>query len=288
MGSTATWHDKFNWRAEDYFDDPRTIELSRAIEANDLVTMDRLIAAGADVNAQGKGKMTPLLWAFPDNRLERFRHLLQHGANPNVLFESDFGTRGALQPGEAVTHLAAVTNFPGYFEAVFERGGDPNLAKQTLALGRGDTPLFCVIQSSAPNREQRIQWLVAHGANLDHINGSEMTPAMLAVGYGGQYRLAWQLLQAGADPTIYAQSRSNQRLIHLTLADGDARSATWSPQQKADYGVLVQWLEQQGESVAAARQDQARWKSWSVSLGEFRRKMDAEVSARKARAQPGP
>src|SRR5689334_16940629 len=81
----ATWHEKHNWKAEDYFVDPQVIALCRAIEANDLAEMDRLIAAGADVNGQGKGKMTPLLWALPDNKLARFERLLQHGADPNVI-----------------------------------------------------------------------------------------------------------------------------------------------------------------------------------------------------------
>lgn len=286
--SATTWHRKFRWQAEDYFDQPQVIALCRAIEANDLVAIDRLVAAGANVNAQGKGRMTPLLWAFPDNRLDRFSRLLAHGGDPNLLFDSDFGTRGAIQPGEAVTHLAAASAFPGYFDAVFDHGGDPNLAKQTHALGRGDTPLFCVIQSSAPDRARRIKRLVECGANLNHVSQSEITPAMLAVGWGGQYGVALQLLQAGADPAIYAQSRSNQRLIHLALADGDARRASWSPSQQADYDALIRWLEQHGESVAVARADQARWKSWSISTGEFRRKMEAEVTARQAQAPPHP
>jgi hypothetical protein len=48
------------------------IALCKATEANDIAEIDRLVAAGADVNAQGEGNMTPLLWAYPDNKLERF------------------------------------------------------------------------------------------------------------------------------------------------------------------------------------------------------------------------
>lgn len=284
--SDSSWHDNFGWRAADYFDQPLVIELCGAIEANDLAEIDRLVAAGADVNAQGKGKMTPLLWAFPDGHLARFKRLLDHGADPNVLFESDFGTRGGIQPGESVTHLAAGTRFSGYFAAVFDERGDPNLVKKTHALGQGDTPIFTVIQSNAPDRRQRLQKLVARGADLDHINGSEMTPTICAVAWGGQYALALDLLREGADHAIYAQSKSNQRLIHLVLADGDARRATWSPQQQADYEALIAWLVKHGESVALAQQDRARWKSWSISSGEFRRKMDAEVAAREAGVVP--
>jgi ankyrin repeat protein len=126
----ATWHQTCGWKAADYFDDPQVIALCKAIEANDLKEIDRLVAAGADVNAKGKGNMTPLLWAFPDNKLPRFKRLLEHGADPNVILsEHDFNARGEMKAGKSVTHMASTTSFPGYFEAVFEHGGDVNLVE---------------------------------------------------------------------------------------------------------------------------------------------------------------
>jgi hypothetical protein len=47
--TAPTWHQKCGWKAEDYFDDPQVIALCKAIEANDLAEIDRLIAAGVDV-----------------------------------------------------------------------------------------------------------------------------------------------------------------------------------------------------------------------------------------------
>ena len=64
-----TYHQRCGWKAVDCFTDPKVIALCRAIEANDLAEMERLVQAGADVNARVKGNMTPLLWAFPDNHL---------------------------------------------------------------------------------------------------------------------------------------------------------------------------------------------------------------------------
>ncbi len=52
-----SWHEKFNWKAELYFEDPQVIALCQAIEASDIKEIDRLVAAGADVNAKGKGNM---------------------------------------------------------------------------------------------------------------------------------------------------------------------------------------------------------------------------------------
>jgi hypothetical protein len=34
------------------------------------------------VNAKGKGNMTPLLWAYFDDRPQRLLLLLEHGADP--------------------------------------------------------------------------------------------------------------------------------------------------------------------------------------------------------------
>ena len=97
LAGDRTFHEKFNWRAEVYFDDPQVIALCQAIEANDLEEMERLIEAGADVNARGQGNMTPLMWAFPDNKLERFKLLLEHGSDPNVKITTDLGVPSAFR-----------------------------------------------------------------------------------------------------------------------------------------------------------------------------------------------
>ena len=93
--SPQTWHEKFSWNAAQYFDDPKVVSLCHAIEASDLQNIERQDYGGWDVNAKGKGNITPLLWAFPDNKLDRFNLLLRHGADPNVAVESDFETHGS-------------------------------------------------------------------------------------------------------------------------------------------------------------------------------------------------
>src|SRR5438132_2847004 len=72
-----TFHQRAGWKAEDFFEDRGVIDLCHAIEANDIAEIDRLVAAGANVNAKGKDNMTPLLWALPDNKLDRFKKLLE-------------------------------------------------------------------------------------------------------------------------------------------------------------------------------------------------------------------
>jgi hypothetical protein len=113
--TNAAWHEQHGWKAADFFTDPQVIALCDAIAANDVARMKAIIAAGADVNACGKGNITPLLWAFVDNKPERFRLLLEAGANPNVYIESDFGIRQAISPGDSVTHMACRSTFDHFW-----------------------------------------------------------------------------------------------------------------------------------------------------------------------------
>ena len=134
----SRWHAQVGWKAEDYFQDPQVISLCKAIETDNIAEMERLIAAGADVNAIGKDGMTPLLWAFPEEKPERCECLLHHGANPNVFIESDFGVgtrpfhpvpggpfffvdRGCHE-GQSMMHLAAASPDMDYLRLFCARG----------------------------------------------------------------------------------------------------------------------------------------------------------------------
>jgi len=288
-----TFHQKCGWKAKDFFDDPQVIALCHAIEKNDIAEIDRLVADGANVNALGKDNMTPLLWAYPDNNLERFTRLLHHGADPNVSIKSDLNTRGGFGVGDSVTHMACRTTFPGYFEAVFEHGGDPNLVKNGIF--KGDTPLFSVVTGGGPNKKSHLKLLIEKGANVNHLNGGGNTPVMQAVSWGGQYVLALELLRAGADWKIYLPN-TNTKLVHLVAMEVDptpnqprtattpqSRKSLWTPQQATDYEELVKWLEDHGESIDVAKADIKRHQSWSGTTGEYRRKLDAEIAERVAR-----
>jgi ankyrin repeat protein len=289
-----TFHEKCGWKAKEFFDDPQVVALCHAIEANDLKEIDRLIAAGANVNAKGKDNMTPLLWAFPDNKLQRFTRLLEHGADPNVIIQSDMNTHGSyFGRGESVTHMACKTTFPGYFEAVFAHRGDPKLITNKIITGQ--TTIHAVITGGGPNKKERVRFLIDHGADLNHMNGAWTTPVMQAVSWGGQYNIALMLLEAGADWRIYVP-KSNTRLIHIVATEEDptagtpvtattrqSRKSIWTPEQAADYEKLVQWLEDHGESIEQARADSQRWQLWNTTPAEFRRKMDAEIAERVAR-----
>jgi len=280
-------HQRCGWKAEDYFADPKVIALCKAIEANDLAEMERLVKAGADVNAQGKGNMTPLLWALPDNRLPRFKWLLEHGANPNVVIESDFNVRNYMSPGDSVTHMACKTSFPGYFDAVFDHGGDPNqpfFLKLGLGLADQNYPPLMAVTSALrlkpDEKQKRIRRLIALGADMNALTPSR-TPVMDAVLWPGQFDLALTMLEAGADFRMYMDDE-HKRLIHLVVMQED-RLDEYSPEKRVKFQEVVKWLEDRGESYEEAKADLARWASWGRVSGEYDQKMAAEIAERKAR-----
>lgn len=277
-----TIHQKCGWKAEDFFADPKVIALCRAIEASDLAEMERLVKAGADINAQGKGKMTPLLWAYPDNRLPRFRWLLEHGADPNVVIESDFNSHGYLSPGKSVTLIVCWTSFPGYFDAVFDHGGDPNHPYSGKLLGYGP-PLMAVVNALGRGPEEKLKQvnrLISLGADMNSLC-PHVTPVMRAAGWPGQFDLALAMLEAGADFRKYMDDE-RKRLIHLVAMQED-RLDEYSPEKREKFRELVKWLEDHGESYEEAKADLARWASWGRASGEYDQKMAAEIAERKAR-----
>ncbi len=256
MGCTGSstpqpWHQRVGWSATDYFDDAQVVSLCKAIERNDVAEMERLIDAGADVNAFGRNGMTPLLWAYPDRKIDRFACLLQHGADPNVCFASDFGTghepfhpyplentggriRGAYtdrgcHAGEAVLHLACKTPVAEYLQLVLQFGGDPNLIDRST----GEDPLTLVLDRHVPDSRGRVQLLVEQGAQLDrYCKYTLATPVMRAV-QQGDYPAAMDLLEAGADPHRY-QPDGLKKVAHFVLRDYDALPSGHSNKELSD------------------------------------------------------
>ena len=285
--TNAPWHELHGWKAADFFTDPQVVALCDAIAANDVARMKELIAAGADVNARGKGNMTPLLWAFVDNKPERVRLLLEAGANPNVYIESDFGIRQAFSPGDSVTHMACRSTFD-HFWPVFEHGGDPNWPNKEPGR-RGETPVYTVIKSGAGDKKKRIARLAEAGGRLNRAPGADASPLATAASWFGRYDLCLLLLDLGADPSQYEGTEITKITHYLegtleakSRGEGQLRDA--SPQELADFERLVQRLEAMGETLAAARADKERWASEPDSSKRYAMR-HREIAERKEREQ---
>lgn len=273
----ASFHDKFGWQAENFFDDPQVVLLCKAIESEDIAEMERLIKNGANVNAIGRGNMTPLMWAFPDNKLERFKALLKHGADPNIKFMTDFGVPSAFKVGDSITSCAAESWFPGYFEAVMEAGGDPNITD-----GHGSTLIHVIILATLPDAKERCRLAVIRGADVNqHYAG--MTPAIAAASTFGQYDLTLFLLEQGANHNAY-MSDELQKLIHIMVRN-ESELPRLQPEQRAAYQRVMDWLHARGQDSVEARQDVQRWAKIPPIPKEFSRRTKVEIEARKKREQ---
>lgn len=94
-----------------------------ACKSNRVQVLDRLVKAGARVNADPY-RGTPLIWAAACNRMETVAWLLDHGANINQK-----ATFGGLTHGQGITalHLAAQNGHMAMVKLLVERGADRSI-----------------------------------------------------------------------------------------------------------------------------------------------------------------
>ncbi|WP_442483924.1 ankyrin repeat domain-containing protein [Aeoliella sp. SH292] len=321
---TTRFHHRQGWKAEEYFDDDKVVQLCRAIEQDDLVEMRRLIELGVEINAVGKKGVTPLLWAFPDFRLERFRLLLEHGADPNVSLTDDtdlevqelfLGLHSSIyfyrvNKGVSITHLACASPELDHLRLVLANRGDPNLKID----GEQETPLAIVIPHYSSDLQKRVRLLLDAGAdpNLAGVyvfqtddgkpyKPPRTAPLELAVEQN-QYELAKMLLDAGAKPVM--GEKSGLPNIAIDLVSTEYSVTHYDKQKRASYAQLVERLERDGVNFAAARayldktgrvwgeakheksrREQEEWKRKSDELAAARTK--ALLEARNARLGSG-
>jgi hypothetical protein len=211
----SRWHARVGWKAEDYFQDDQVIALCRAIEADDLPTMEKLIKDGANLNAVGKDGMTPLLWAFPERKFPRFELLLKHGADPNVMIKSNLGLKSqpfhpypsggrllddrGCAAGDSVLHLAARSPQIEYLRAVIAHGGDANLVNPTT----GQRPLHVVINRNYHfDVMQRVELLLVAKAEINVFDDYTLNYPVTRAVNEDLYDVALLLLRSGADPNL--------------------------------------------------------------------------------------
>jgi ankyrin repeat protein len=241
----------YGWAADHFFNNAQVVQLCGAIEAGNTERIEELINDGVDIDAVGRENVTPLLWALMDSQFECFKLLLEHGANPNVEIHSHLNARGEIRPGDSVMHLAAGLHDIRYLETLLDTQGDVDLIAESF----GNSVVHRVIASFVRDKEARIQLLVEHGCNLNVVNSSYFTPAIMAVRLGGQFDIAVTLLKSGADPLVWG---GDMRLAHAVAQREFDRLGPWPPNKQHDLDELVILLEDAGESMEDARKDVVR------------------------------
>ena len=300
------WLVRRKWKPEEFFDDPKVIELCHAIFKPDIAAIENLIKSGVDVNAVGIDGMNPLYWAFHQNTDPRpFEMLLNHGANPNLIVHQEEKSRIQSVPlfggGFAVVHLVSMTTYNRQFKNVLENGGDPNLVSENLIR---KYPPYRFLWPSTPDAVERVELLIKKGAKLDEKSNDGMSFVCLNC-IGGEeesLQLCYLALRAGADHSLsykienkdfayWATGRTEYkgcyfRMIHfMALNEQKARQRRKSEQKY--YLRVLNYLEQRGESLKDAHQDLKRWKTMVAdgNLNEIEKEHQQREKNRLAKAK---
>ena len=248
-------YERIGWEPGDCFTDRGVISLCNAIEKRDLQEIERVVKSGVNVNAKGRGNMTPLLWAFPMGE-QVFAKVLELGGNPNVKLTETRITAFFVK-GRSVMSLAVVPDpvvyawgdisTDNHLKLALEHGGDPNIEDLN-----GDTPIFYL--RGDPNKLQaRIRLLIDAGADINHRNQQGLTP--LISWYCSMHEDAvLYLLEAGADYRI-ADNHGLDFVLYLADSiehyqkNGDRRAKS----EIAKLQPTIDWLTNEGVNWDAAR-----------------------------------
>ena len=172
------------------------------------------LARGADVNAAGRARDTPLLGAVKGTNTEAIALLLDAGADPNA----------ADWEGQAPLHLVARQNSPDDARSVPR---SLNTARLLIARGArvsapvpdGRTPLHVAV---AAKFRPMVELLAASGADVNAEAIGEglpgLTPTQLAQDIGDAETEAWLRGQGGRTPAAYAMKRSARRAAAAVIA----------------------------------------------------------------------
>ncbi|HEX5513194.1 MAG TPA: ankyrin repeat domain-containing protein, partial [Gammaproteobacteria bacterium] len=168
------------------FADPQAGALAAAAAARgEVAEIDRLVQAGADVNATGKDNVTPLAIALAKRNLAGVKRLLALGADPNHVLVRDKDPRQRT----ALLYLVVVGDAfdERFLEAFLQHGGNPN----TLASNSQSLLMLAV------HKRPYVELLLRYGADINYQTIGESTALWDAVALN-QLDTAQYLLEQGA------------------------------------------------------------------------------------------
>lgn len=126
---------------------------------------------------------------------------------------------------------------------------------------RTQRPCIWSFADAARDKSRKVKRLLELGAdinaNIDDEYTGGRTPVHQAV-LSRQYDIALQLLEAGADYKTYRPKPSSDRKLIHTVVAIESSLPDMTEEQRMKFRKLLTWLEEHGESAAAAREDRAR------------------------------
>lgn len=178
--------------AEMFPNDPQTQALALAAGRGDIGEIDRLVAAGADVNAVGTYGVAVTEWLFHHPNKAGFRRLLEHGADPNKIWFIQYdGTN------EQISLLHRAVEDAPYIGTDYLR--------MCLGIGRGDPNLLPPDKKYRPiqkalrfGNEDAFMILVKAGAEIEYKDESGRPLVFYAASYDN-FEITLFLLEQGVD-----------------------------------------------------------------------------------------
>lgn len=166
-----------------------------AARSDDRGAVQRLLAAGADVNEREPDGTTALAWAATRTNREMAAALLKAGADPNLTNELGIGPLA----------LAIANGAPELAADLLARGANPNVAREN-----GETPLMTAARMGQTGV---LKALIGKGADVNARDKKfGQTALMWAMGHPEAVRL---LLAAGADVRAVTKTWDVKYTIYL-------------------------------------------------------------------------
>jgi ankyrin repeat protein len=158
-----------------------TTPLHRAAQRNDLSTAERLVRAGAKVNAANRYGVTPLSLACINGDAPMIEMLLKAGADAN----------SALPEGETALMTAANTGNVAALKALLAHGANVNATEGS----KGQTALMWAVNRG---HAAAAQALIEAGADINARSKGKFSPMVFAV-RGGRIDIVRLLLAKGVN-----------------------------------------------------------------------------------------
>lgn len=224
-------------------------EFNFAIMAKDMKEVEALISQGADVNKEYRG-CAPLIWALRDSTPEIVRILIERGAHPDTMDESNIPVLNIVIYDKLLDIASLLVH---------------NKANVNAFDKQRETPLMTIIKSVASHDEKEAnardgfksslmfaQLLIDHSADVDAMDYFG-TPVLIHAVVKKQVEMAKLLIKNGVDVNVasvcgksalqWARDTHQIELQQILLSAGSLEPTprVASPPKPSVWTRLVQW-----------------------------------------------